>query len=438
MNSRKEPMSVAKLVKAFQAGSLLRNDEYQRGEAWTPVQKATFVDSIFRKYPVPALFLHRIESPGLEGEAAVRYEVIDGQQRLVALRDYFEGKYPVPTLTGDSRLRLPRVVREMFAPWSGKSYPELSAELKAQYDSTEMTVFLIEPNAHPEEIRDLFIRLQSGTALTRQQVRDAWPGNLGPYIVELAGKLDRRPAVNLFHVIDKRGSRSDDDGRDTHAQDRLMCAQLLRVFLGRERDLHGCPSVTANYLDALYHEHTDFDSRGSEGARFRKILEHVADIFERARRHSGRKVFRRLDVIAAMMYLQDATRNALFQTNAGTMDAIAKNIADSVDGEPVKASGGRSTLGSTLKAHYDWWRDNVCKNAGIRLDPKRLFDDADRLRIRERDAGCCRICNQPVEPSEEEYDHFPTPHRDGGATVVENGRLVHRQCHPRGRPPMER
>jgi hypothetical protein len=42
------------------------------------------------------------------------------------------------------------------------------------------------------------------------------------------------------------------------------------------------------------------------------------------------------------------------------------------------------------------------------------------------------ICNDPVDPSEAEYDHFPLPHTLGGKTVVENGRLVHAACHPRG------
>lgn len=43
----------------------------------------------------------------------------------------------------------------------------------------------------PDEVRDLFIRLQARTPLTPQQVRDAWPGNVSPYIELLAGKLSR-------------------------------------------------------------------------------------------------------------------------------------------------------------------------------------------------------------------------------------------------------
>ena len=49
--------------------------------------------------------------------------------------------------------------------------------------------------------------------------------------------------------------------------------------------------------------------------------------------------------------------------------------------------------------------------------------------------GVCQICVQPVEQSDAEFDHFPIPHRDGGRTTLDNGRLVHKTCHPRGRPP---
>ena len=59
-----------------------------------------------------------------------------------------------------------------------------------------------------DEVRDLFIRLQSGTALTRQQIRDAWPGTIGPFIVRLAGKMDSTPSIKLFKQIDRR-SRGD-------------------------------------------------------------------------------------------------------------------------------------------------------------------------------------------------------------------------------------
>lgn len=197
MNTTERKFRVAKLVDAFSAGSLLRNPEYQRGEAWREHQKAAFVDSFFRAYPLPPLFLYVREAPGLEGHPVRKFEIVDGQQRLTALRDFRDGKIRLSNLDEDSKLKIPRSVRQNPAPWAGRLYSELSDDLRSRFEQFEITVFEVGLDAHPDEVRDLFIRLQSGTALTRQQVRDAWPGNLGPFIESIAGKLDRHPSQQL-------------------------------------------------------------------------------------------------------------------------------------------------------------------------------------------------------------------------------------------------
>jgi 5-methylcytosine-specific restriction endonuclease McrA len=52
-----------------------------------------------------------------------------------------------------------------------------------------------------------------------------------------------------------------------------------------------------------------------------------------------------------------------------------------------------------------------------------------------RDGGICQICKEPVYDADIEIDHFPIAYHRGGKTVTENGRLVHKTCHPRyGRP----
>ena len=320
--------SVQKLIDAFKSGSLLRNDEYQRGEAWSELQKAAFIDSIFRAYPVPALFLHEVESAGLDDAPTKKHEIVlDGQQRLTALRDFAAGKFGLLGVDEKSKLRLPKSVRARPAPWAGKTYKDLNVDLQQTFQSTEMIVFQIGPDALADEVRDLFIRLQSGTALTRQQIRDAWPGNLGPFIEHVAGKLNHKATVPLFGIIDKRGQRAEDEEqRDYHVADRQVCAQLLRVFTARERDPYAFPSVSANELDSLYHEFTDFDLNGETAKRFVDVLKQAADVLVTAyvARHIKpqeriKLKVRRLDVTALIMFLQDVSKNPLFKLD--TQDA---------------------------------------------------------------------------------------------------------------------
>ena len=62
--------------------------------------------------------------------------------------------------------------------------------------------------------------------------------------------------------------------------DRQTCAQLLRLFLARERDPRATPSVAAGDLDALYHEYTDLDTKGESTRRFEQCLDEATRVFE--------------------------------------------------------------------------------------------------------------------------------------------------------------
>lgn len=107
------------------------------------MQKARFLDSILRGYPVPALFFERKSSPGLGGTPTVRHEIVHGQQRLIALRDYMDGHSPLLAVDGKSKLRLPRAIRERPAPWAGRVFDSLPADLKQLLSETKLTVFEI-------------------------------------------------------------------------------------------------------------------------------------------------------------------------------------------------------------------------------------------------------------------------------------------------------
>jgi hypothetical protein len=311
----------------------------------------------------------------------------------------------------------------------------LDGPLRNEIRSKEIDVFVIKELVDADEVRDLFIRLQSGTALSRQQIRDAWPGTVGPFIERLGGKLNRAPAVTLFQQIDRRGTRSEDES-DDYDSDRQFCAQLLCLFRARERDPNSQQSIGANELDKLYHENTTFDVEGESSIRFQDALQIVSDVFFEAFSKTAvggkkrvKRKFRKLDVIAAFLLIQDLSRNNLFKFDKSFKQKLVAHVLADSD----VATAGKSTSRTAIAKFYTEWRAKIIDDiGGIRLDPKRLFDDSDKNLIYDRSSGRCGICNDPVDHSEAEYDHFPTPHSRGGKTVVENGRLVHASCHPRG------
>jgi len=52
----------------------------------------------------------------------------------------------------------------------------------------------------------------------------------------------------------------------------------------------------------------------------------------------------------------------------------------------------------------------------------------------KRDGAICAMCRKELSLQDAEGDHYPIAWRDGGRTVIENGRMVHSTCHLRGRP----
>jgi len=395
------------------------------------------IDSIFRKYPIPPIFLHQIRDKGLGGHETVRYEIVDGQQRIRALADFYSGKFALLDAAVDKKLKLPNSLRKLPAPWGKRKFSELDQGLRQELATKQIDVFVISELVDADEVRDLFIRLQSGTALTRQQIRDAWPGAIGPFIVGLAGKLDSAPSVTLFRQIDRRGAGGprNEDESDSYDSDRQFCAQLFCLFMARESDPLSQQSIGANDLDKVYHENTTFDVNGESANRFRTLLKLTSDVFWVAFAKTtgdGKKriklKFRKLDVIAAFMLIQDLSRNPQFKFDKSFTQKLASHILGDREG----AATGKSTSGLGIAKYYLDWREKIIEDVGIRLDQKRLFDDNEKQVVYERAQGRCAICGEPVDPSDAEYDHFPVPHTLGGRTIIENARLVHSTCHPRG------
>ncbi len=141
MEFQPNKQTVQELVKAWAAGSLTRNPEYQRGAAWNKAQKQALIDSLFREYPIPPIFLERKSSAGLFGGAAERFEIIDGQQRILALAEFSRGEFPLLNPT-DEKLRLPHSLRAKKTSWGNKTYEELTPVLTKFLDDAKIEVIL--------------------------------------------------------------------------------------------------------------------------------------------------------------------------------------------------------------------------------------------------------------------------------------------------------
>ena len=90
--------TVEDLTRSWIAGEMRSNPEYQRGAKWSLPQRQSLIDSVFRLYPVPPMFLQEITKRGLKGDSSV-YEIVDGQQRIVSLSNFVKDSSRLSTPT---------------------------------------------------------------------------------------------------------------------------------------------------------------------------------------------------------------------------------------------------------------------------------------------------------------------------------------------------
>ena len=240
--------------------------EFQRGPKWSGTQKKLYIDSLLRGYPSPAFYFHCDQPDAIiRHDTRLRLGVVDGQQRLDAMREFGSGEWSLlksPEATPGGSKHFPvETARDREPEWCGLRYEDFSDDLKKQFVYLTLPVIVVK-TTELEIVRDLFIRLQAGTALSAQERRDAWPGELPEYIKRVGGHPHGKTGLRIFSVY----TRGKDD---TH---RRAAAQAFLVWSHWTASEGDFPDISSERLDDLYRQKTDFEGDSVEAQRFKRLL----------------------------------------------------------------------------------------------------------------------------------------------------------------------
>ena len=86
-------------VKKIKREVIKLNPDYQRRHRWSNEISSRLIESLILNIPIPFVYISQdidVDEEIEDGHA--RYSVIDGQQRLTAIFDFFENKYPLTGL----------------------------------------------------------------------------------------------------------------------------------------------------------------------------------------------------------------------------------------------------------------------------------------------------------------------------------------------------
>jgi hypothetical protein len=164
MNKKREVKDWSIEELSTQRTQILFPDFQREKRLWSTQQKALLIDSILRDIDIPKLYFNRNE----DGD----FEVVDGQQRLWAIWDFFDNAYTVQV--------------------EGKevTFRELKGRLKKTKDTIEKYTLQITilNDADEDYLRELFLRLQFGLLLNTGEKLHAGTGEMKDLVFDNLAK----------------------------------------------------------------------------------------------------------------------------------------------------------------------------------------------------------------------------------------------------------
>jgi hypothetical protein len=213
--------------------------EYQRRHRWDVRKQSRLIESLLMNVPVPPVFLFERELN--------RYEVMDGQQRLVSLIDFYENKLVLAGL-------------ETWPGMNGLRYRELPSKLQRGLDRRRLSavVLLAESASSGDQSnskdirREVFERLNTGgTALNQQELRNCiYAGPFNQLIVSLSALSSFR---KMWDIPSSAAALAENQLYRTMGD----CQIVLRFFAFREDEF--IVGSVRRMLDKSMERHQDAD-----------------------------------------------------------------------------------------------------------------------------------------------------------------------------------
>jgi hypothetical protein len=367
--------------------------KYQRDAVWKRHQQQLLIDSMLRGYDVPKIYLRE-----LPGNKQYSFETIDGQQRLRAIWEFFNNEY---RLNAD------------FSPEQGAVlYSELDMETKRRLDHYSITVVIVR-DAAEIETREMFCRLQNGTPLNSAEKRNAMLSKMRDFCDSLA---EHKFFLNSVAFSNKR------------MEHQHVAAQTVTL------ELRGGPATcSAPSLGKLYKEYANFSHTSENATRVKKVYNFLARAFP-----EKTPELRRGMVVSSYLLLSCFMKQFSMQSRESDfrnfiLDFEHRRRTRSVDDSEMNLftslmSRTSDTEDAIRKRHEILEREcHLFISDLVPLDPKRGFNESQRIFIFRRDRERCKLCGKPVKWADSNADHI-VAYVSGGATTVENGQLACASC----------
>jgi 5-methylcytosine-specific restriction endonuclease McrA len=395
-----QPYLLSNLEYLYNQKKLWLNPEYQRESVWTISQKQLFMDSLLIGIDIPKLYFRNIDKAGYE------YEVVDGQQRLRTVFEFFEDGFEMPEESDDVEGH--EVKNRVFN--------ELHTDLQMKLRNTPLDVVVLSSAYTDDDIEETFLRLQNGTPLNAAEKRRAVTGSMKSVVQDLAG----HQVFSLCSFKNKRFAYED------------AAAKILHLLLAGT-----ITDIKPISIKKTYEENKTITLTHNTVAKAEKAFRFILKAFKGGPSPKLKKFS-----IITLTYL---TVELLEKYN---LTSFPKDFAESYiqfelarrqneelpedEQNPKLAAytdAARSDSIQDMRYRHEMLREVIVREIPdlILKDPARGFSDEQRAAIYWRDGGRCKSCGKECEENEFHADHIK-PHNKGGQTKIANGQVLCPGC----------
>lgn len=419
---------------------------YQRKVVWNKKKKQALMDSLFRRYYIPKLVIREVR---LSEDKAVS-EIVDGQQRITTVQDFFDNLYPLPKSLEDVSKDLP-----------GKYYKDLDTEVRKFIDKSlkyqaDVIKNIDNPSSAEHQIiaTEIFWRLQQGETLNYMEIAHAQLSSLSRnFIVKYSDDLTFD--YNKYEPIDENPDKMAFFSLLNVENDRMKHLQFMARFLLIE-NANGYTDLSDKKIAEFIDDEKISDGIGNYSFENKPIAQSVIKnlklfyrIFQNdpmLDEHNGLKEFSvEYFIISIYMLIRHIRENYIVDElvcNTIREFVIAfherwKTYDESSDTDLLTFSNRRQQGEHDLEIRDMILRQvffQYLKNNQIELlekDTKRAFSELERIIIYRKGKGLCQQCvrdgksenESKVSWSNYQADHV-LPHSKGGKTVIDNGELL--------------
>ncbi|SFT19194.1 DUF262 domain-containing protein [Paenibacillus sp. BC26] len=253
--------SVNDLVRMVRENDIILNPEYQRNYVWDNKKASLLIESILLNIPIPVIYASEEEDS--------RWNVVDGLQRLTALKRFFENNFKLTGL-------------QILSELNGVKYEDLNPKATRVLKNGNLRIILIFNDSHPEIKYDIFLRLNTGSVkLNEQELRNClYRGNLNNAIKELA---KNRKLLNILGL------------KSPHKR-MVDCEMILRYFAFSENfdissnTISNYKGAIKTFLNSYSESNQNLTVEAVENLKikFNRVIDSVYVVF-------GDKAFRKLN-----------------------------------------------------------------------------------------------------------------------------------------------